>query len=126
MTYAIGAVFVWLQALLAPVLAVIISVRYFRASPDTEPLPKKLLVSAHGVVVAVLYFGAMSVMWSHQSSEALGRPFDYLLPIPVLLGLVSLLMFRGGKQIHWLLVVSLGCLLWTAFVGSMAVTGDFL
>lgn len=126
MTYAIFLVFTWGQALIAPALAIGISVLYFRASPKTEPLAKKLLVSAHGVVIAVLYFGAMSVFWLHRSSDALGKPFSYLLLLPLLLILTSLVMFRGRKLIHWLLLVNLACLAWTAFVGVMAVTGDWL
>jgi len=126
MTYAIFLALTWVQALIAPVLAVGISAIYFTASPKTEPLAKKLLVSAHGVVIAALYFGAMSVFWLHRSSDAFAKPFSYLLLVPVLLILTSLFVFRGREGIHWLLLVNLACLAWTAFVGIMAVTGDWL
>jgi hypothetical protein len=126
MTHAIFLAFTWMQALLAPALAIGISALYFTASPKTEPLAKKLLVSAHGVVIALLYLGAMSVFWLHRSSDAFAKPFSYVLLIPLLLILTSLFMFRGRKLIHWLLLVNLACLAWTAFIGVMAVTGDWL
>lgn len=126
MTHVLGLAFAGLQLLLAPALAIGISAIYFTASPNTEPLAKRLLVSAHGVVIAALYLGAMSVFWLHRSSDAFGKPFSYLLLIPLLLILTSLFMFRGRKLIHWLLLVNLACLAWTAFIGVMAVTGDWL
>lgn len=126
MAYVLGMAFAWVQLLLAPALATGISALYFTASPKTEPLAKKLLVSAHGVVIALLYLGAMSVFWLDRSSEAFVKPFSYLLLIPLLLILTSLFMFRGRKLIHWLLLVNLACLAWTAFIGVMAVTGDWL
>lgn len=126
MTKILFVAFTCVQALLAPVLAIGISATYFTASPKTEPLAKRLLVSAHGVVIAALYLGAMSVFWLHRSSDAFAKPFSYLLLVPVLLILTSLFMFRGRKVIHWLLLVSLACLAWTAFVGVMAVTGNWL
>lgn len=126
MTYAIFLLFTWVQAMIAPALAIGISALYFTASPKTELLAKRLLVSAHGVVIALLYFGAMSVFWFHRSNDAFVKPFTYLLLIPLLLILTSLFMFRGRKLIHWLLLVNLACLAWTAFIGVMAVTGDWL
>jgi len=126
MVHVIGWTIAWVQMLLAPAFAIGISAVYFTASPKTEPLAKKLLVSAHGVSIAALYLVALSVFWFHRSSDALAKPFNYLLLIPVLLILTALFMFRGRKVIHWLLLVNLACLAWTAFVGVMAVTGDWL
>ena len=107
-------------------LAVAISVIYFRNSPRTEPLARRLLASAHGVVIAVLFISAIAIWLSGHSQERLGTPFQLLLLIPLALMIASFFLFKGPKATHLLQILDVVCLLWTWFVGGMAVTGDWL
>jgi hypothetical protein len=112
--------------LLAPGLAVIVSAAYVKASPQgTAPL-KLILTSAHGAVIAALYCGAAIVGLTHHSSAKFGSTFDWLLCVPVILAVTSLILFEGRKSVHVLQVVNLACLGWTAFVGRMTITGQWM
>lgn len=123
---AVEYVLAWAQWLLAPVLAVVISAVYFRASPSSQPLKVRLLASAHGFAIAVLYFGAMSIFWANAAKPRYAVPFLLLLVVPAVLILLTFFVFRGPKHVHWLQVLNLLCLGWVLFIGSMAVTGDWL
>ena len=114
------------QGLLAPLLAVGISVVYFLASPRSEPLGRRVLSSMHGVAIALLYILALSVHWAGQAEPRYGAVFIASLAIPVACIGTSLLLFRGRRVIHALQLPNLLCLAWTGFVGVMAVTGDWL
>lgn len=111
---------------LIPLLAIAISVVYFRRSPTDQSLSQRLLVSAHGVAIAALYLCALAFMWSGSSHTALGQPFAFTLLIPVLLIAVSFLKFRGPRTTHLFQLVNLFCLATTFFIGGMAITGDWL
>jgi len=114
------------QAWLAPLLAIGTSVVYFIASPTTESLSKRLLASAHGISIAVIYFAALSVHWLGEPNPDNTRVLLVSLSIPVALAIASLLLFRGRRAIHALQIFNLLSLGWTAFVGSMAVGGTWL
>jgi hypothetical protein len=116
----------WAQGMLAPILALTISLVYFWSSPSTETMSRRLLSSAHGASVAVLYMAAMAVFWAHKASPKFGTPFLFLLLIPVILVFASFFLYRGPKSVHLLQVLNLACLAWTFFIGSMAVTGNWL
>ena len=116
----------WAQGLLAPLLALGISGVYFLTSPKSESLIKRLLASAHGVAIAILYMAAMIVFWSHKANESFGTPYLLSLSVPLILIVVSFFAYRGRKAIHLLQVLNLLCLAWTLFIGSMAVTGNWL
>ena len=110
----------------APILSLMVSVIYFRVSPSTQPLSTRLLASAHGVTIAVFYFVALGVWASGASRASYYTPFIVLSAIPLSFIGLSLFCFRGSRFVHLLQGVNLVCLLWTCFVGSMAVTGDWL
>ena len=122
----IAVLFSWAQGLLAPILALVISVVYFRSSPRTEPLSKRILASAHGAVITAIYMGAMTVFWAQKANPKFITPFLFSLLVPLLLIVVSFFVYRGRKTIHFLQLLNLLCLGWTFFIGSMAVTGDWL
>jgi 4-hydroxybenzoate polyprenyltransferase len=54
------------------------------------------------------------------------RPFALASVLPVALIVFSFIRFRGQRTVHFLQTVNLLCFIWTLFVGSMAVTGDWL
>ena len=122
----VAVLFGWAQGLLAPVLALAISVIYFISSPRSEPVARRLLASAHGAVITTLYMGAMAIFWAQKANPQFITPFLLLLPVPLVLIVVSFFIYRGRKAIHFLQLLNLLCLGWTFFVGSMAVTGDWL
>ncbi len=122
----ISAVFAYLQFWLAPLLTLVVSGVYFRASSPNHSLGKKLAVSAHGVVITVLYVGAMVIWWSGGSNPIYERPFLLLLSIPAVLIVYSLFAFRGRLSVHLLQVINIAALAWTYFIGIMAVTGNWL
>lgn len=110
----------------APIFSVLVSGIYFRSSPSSVPLRMRLFASAHGIAIASLYFVAMGIWRSGTSRASYGIPFLCLLTIPLVLIGVSFFCFRGSRLLHLLQIVNLLCLVWTAFIGSMAVTGDWL
>jgi hypothetical protein len=114
------------EAFLAPILAFAVSLTYFRRSPRTDPLMKRIAASAHGVAIAVIYCGAMAISFAHIYNDRFGAPFSIILLLPVLLIVLSFFLFRGSRTTHWLQIVNIFCLLWTGFVGGMAVTGRWL
>jgi uncharacterized YccA/Bax inhibitor family protein len=109
-----------------PILSVLISVIYFRKSPRDQPLARRYLVSAHGVVIAVIYVAAILVWQVGSAQDALARPFILICIIPVLLIVASFVWFRGPRYVHLLQLGNLFCLGATFFIGGMAVSGDWL
>ena len=108
--------------IIPPLLAVVISVIYFKTSPRGEPVARRLLASAHGVAIAVLYVGAISIWLSGNSQREFGTPFFLLLLVPLASIIASFFIFRGPKLIHLLQLLNLLLLVWTGVVGGIAVT----
>ena len=102
------------------------SIIYYRAAAPTLARPVKLLVSAHGLCLAALYMLAMTIFWAEKAKPAFALPFLLSLLLPVGLMLVSLVKFKGHRVAHWLQLINVACILWVAFIGIMAVTGDWL
>lgn len=113
----------WLGVLVA---APMVSLIYFLASPKSQPMNGRLLASAPGVLIALFYLGAGLVHVRKLSTPSFGLPFAVMLLLPLGLMLLSFAIFRGPKRVHLLQLVNLVCLFWTFFVGSMAVTGNWL
>ena|ERR1035437_400095 len=122
----IDVLFGWVQGLLAPIVALVISAAYFMSSPLSKPLSKRILASAHGVVITAIYMGAMTIFWAQKANPKFITPFLFSLLIPLFLIAVSFFVYQGRKTIHSLQLLNLLCLGWTFFIGSMAVTGDWL
>jgi hypothetical protein len=126
----VSGVFEWVMSALVwystPLVATAISVAYFlRSGADVSSL-RRVATSAHGVVIAVLYVVAMLVAVTRRYNPALGTPFTLALALPVVLVAVSLLFYRGSRTLHWLQLPNVACLAWTAFMGGMAITGQWL
>jgi hypothetical protein len=104
-----------------PLLAIAISVVYYMTSPRGAPIARRLFASAHGVIIAVLYVGAISIWLSGNSRRELGTPFLLLLLVPFASIIASFFLFRGPKLIHLLQLVNILLLLWTGVIGGIAV-----
>jgi hypothetical protein len=115
----------WLAyVLLAPMLAVAISGVYFVASPRAQPTRDRILASAHGVAMALLYVVAWIALLSGQSNPRLGTPFGFSLLLPLCLIILSFFFYRARKVVHCLQIINVVCLLWTGFAGGMLITGE--
>ena len=107
-------------------MALLVSVLYFVRSDAGESLSRRAVTSAHGVTIAALYIVAMAFAVTRRFDPALGTPFNIALLLPAALIVASLLLYRGSKKIHWLQVPNVACLVWTGFMGGMAITGRWL
>jgi hypothetical protein len=102
----------------APIVMIGVSVAYFVADVRRPAVRQRLLV----------YVGAFLVAWAVPLDYRpyLAWPYAALLLVPLVLVGVSLVKFRGNRLVHLLQVPNMAALLWSAFVGGMAVTGDWL
>ena len=112
----------WLPA---TCVMVAISLVYF-ATDKSVRLGSRLVSSAHGLLGAAIFSGAMAAWSAGWSSASLSWPFTllFLLPIASIFG--SLALRQGSRLVHLLLVPELACLAWAWFVGGMAATNDWL
>lgn len=123
---AIGDVLAWAAWNLAPILGVGVSLVYLFTSPRTQPLPLRLLASCAGLLIAVIYCAVFGVALFRISSQGFGLPFLFLLVLPLGAIALSFRYYRGSRVIHSLQLVNVAVLIWTAFIGGMAVTGQWL
>ncbi|HEY2865358.1 MAG TPA: hypothetical protein VGK37_17195 [Casimicrobiaceae bacterium] len=107
---------------------VTVSAIYFFADQRRPAYADRLISSAHGIVGVLLYFGALAIWWSspNEARPFLANPYAFLYLVPLGLIGVSLFRFRGPRFIHLLQLPNLAALAWALFVGSMAVSGDWL
>jgi F0F1-type ATP synthase assembly protein I len=124
--HVFGIALSFVEGSLAPLLAVAVSVIYFCRSPQTEPIMRRIAASAHGIAIALIYVGALSLNFAHLESQRWSTPFSIILLLPLMLIVLFVLLFRGHPETHWFQLLNLLCLAWTAFIGGMAVTGDWL
>jgi hypothetical protein len=110
----------------APLTSLAISLIYFVACSRTLSLTRRLLASSHGVSIALLYFGALEVFWHDKADPSYTDPFLLLAIIPVVLIFVSFYAYRGPVWVPYLQILNLLSLLWTLFIGQMAVSGRWL
>ncbi len=87
---------------------------------------KRIAVSAHSVILLLLFGATFIAGFYGYSNLSLLLPFYSLLAIPIASIITSLVMFKGSKWIHLVHLWNLIALPWTWFVGSMAVSGDWL
>ena len=104
-----------------------ISAAYFWMNDGEADRRVRILVSAHGLVAAVLYFGALS-LWEFTRAYRpwAAWPFLLLHLIPIASISYALFRFSGPKVLHLTQIVNVGCMVYTLFIGGMAVTGDWL
>jgi hypothetical protein len=54
----------FVETFIPAIVPIVSSIVYYRSSPSHQPLAERLLASAHGVSIVVLYLGAMTVFWT--------------------------------------------------------------
>lgn len=113
------------QWLWAPIAAAVVSVVYFRSSKNAR-LGERLAVSVHGLSIVLVYVGALLVSAGGLSRASLLYPFWVLFLVPLMLAGLALYRFEGNGAVHLLQVVNLVSAGWVFFIGTMAVTGDWL
>jgi hypothetical protein len=109
-----------------PILLVAISATYFWADRTGTPLAQRILTSAHGAVAALIYSLAFGIWVGGASDRAFGTPLVWAQVIPVGLIVLSLVTYRGPKWLHSLQLLNVPAMLWVLFIGSMAITNDWL
>lgn len=107
-----------------PPLRLLASYWYFQTAPAGTSLFLRLLTSAHGAVAVLLFIGASLVGFTGRHGASLVPVFLWLQLLPLLL--VALLLFRGPREIHLLLLPNIAGMLWAAFLGAMLVGGRWL
>jgi hypothetical protein len=109
----------WLAyVLLAPVLAVAVSGVYFVTSPRAQPTRDRILASAHGVAIALLYVVAWIALLSAQSNPRLGTPFEFSLLLPLV---SSFSRFSSTEAARWCIACKSST--WCACYGRASLAG---
>jgi len=87
---------------------------------------KHIAVSAHSVLLLLLLGLALVLGFNGVTHKLMLFPFYALLLVSVSSVICSFKYFTGSKWCHFAHFWNLAALPWTWFVGSMAVTGDWL
>jgi hypothetical protein len=119
------AVFALIQWFWAPVVTTGVSVAYFRASKGMKN-NDRFIVSLHGASIAIIYVGALLIFAAGLSRPSFARPYWLLFIIPAGGIVLALSRFRGNRAVHFLQVGNVLCAAWALFIGTMAVTGEWL
>ena len=80
----------------------------------------------HGAALAFLYLGALLMAVVGVSRPTFEVPFLVLFVVPGVLVGFSIWKYKGNGAIHLLQFANLLSAAWTSFVGTMAVTGNWL
>lgn len=112
--------------MLAPVVAIGISVVYLRAPQVAHTLLRRMLASLHGLIIAFANFAALLVAFTGHSDTRLGLAFSLLLCLALASMIVAIPTFGLTNRMNLLLIPLLACLLWVYVMGGMAVTGNWL
>ena len=124
-TRKMDAFLAYAQFWAAPIIMFAVSAAYFSA--DREPrVSRRIIASAHGAVAAAIYFGAVAIHWAGKSRVAFDLPYLALMLIPVALIIASFFKFRGPRIVHVLQFLNVPALVWSLFIGEMAITGEWL
>lgn len=93
---------------------------------DTNKGLKHVTVSAHSAFL-LLILGLALAMGAFEFTNQISLVLFYvLLSIPVFSMVFSLRYFTGSKWYHLTHIWNMAALLWTWFIGGMAITGDWL
>jgi len=113
--------------LLPALVMVAVSAGYYFLSAPSSTRRNRVLSSLHGVLAAVLYLGALAI-WevSHASRAWAAWPYLFLFVGPLASVAYALFRFTGPKLLHLTQLANLWGMLYAAFIGGMAITGDWL
>ncbi|AVS85365.1 hypothetical protein C8239_11870 [Paracidovorax avenae] len=120
-----GYVAALVQWLWAPLVALGVSVVYLQNSKNITRAAR-IATSSHGAALAILYFGALAVYALGIARPMLGWVFWASLLLPVGLVVLSFVRYQGNKNVHFLQLGNALAAVWVWFVGTMAVTGNWL
>jgi len=108
-------------------IMITISATYFFMDGAEHKLRIRMFVSAHGLLAALLYIGALAIwMLAGGYRPWAGLPFLLAHLIPLASIVYAFFRFKGPKLLHISQLANVVCMLYTLFVGAMAVTGDWL
>lgn len=103
--------------------ATLISVAYFFAASRPQALSRRLLASAHGVWIAASYGLAWLLYANRLASDRWAALYLGLMALGLAGMVVSLLVFRGDRRVHLLLLLELPCLAWLSLRGAVVISG---
>lgn len=86
----------------------------------------KLLASMHSAFLLFILIFALFLGLNGHANETYQVPFTVILLIPLASIAYSFKIYEGSKRIHILHLWNFVALIWTWFIGSMAITGDWL
>jgi hypothetical protein len=109
----------------APVLAGAISCVYF-VRWDSGTALERVALSAHGALLGWLLVLAWLVGATGAARQSFATPFALAFLVPTALAVAALFRFQGNKVVHLLQLPLLACGFWIWFVGTMAITGEWL
>jgi len=112
--------------MLTPMLTPVASVANFLASSSAQHLVVRLLASAHGVLIALVFLVGAALPRVASPSPAYGLSYQLMCLLCVVLMAVSFFLFRGRKIVHWFQLLNLAGVVATVFLGGMAITGVWL
>ena len=105
---------------LAPLITATVSLLYFIKSPKEQPLATRLIASAHGLSITVIYVYGLTLLFTNTRGDGFLTVFEMVLVLPIILALISFKLFEGPKAFHFLQILNALCLAWTAFFVSMS------
>lgn len=86
----------------------------------------RLFASFHSVSLLIILVVALLFGLNGFSNLSFQTPFTLILLIPIASIVFSIKTYDGHKRIHILHLWNVIALIWTWFIGSMALTGDWL
>lgn len=86
----------------------------------------KVAVSAHGASILVIFGAALALAYSEITHTKLLLPYNVLLLVPLVSVLAAFKLYSGNKWLHICQLWNGFALLWASFIGSMAITNDWL
>jgi len=101
------------------------SIVYWRTNRSLN-LIKRLLVSAHGILVLLVFGLAFSISHLKLSSFDHMQWYSVLCGVPLISVVYSLYAHRGTKLLHLIHIGVILALLWALIIGGMYITGDSL
>jgi len=107
------------------IVPVLIGIHYFLRSADMTKTPR-IAVSIAGPQISFLYLISLAIGLRGHGNSGLAQAFAVALIVPCIFVLYTLLAYRGPKKIHALQTLNALALIDTYFLGTMAITDNWL
>ena len=102
---------------------IVISAAYYFMDGSEHNDWVRLFVSIHGLAAAFLYVCALISKGNH---PWMALPYLFAHMFPVASIIYGFFRFSGSKFLHLSQIVNVVCMMYTIFVGGMAISGDWL